>query len=470
MNRLFAIARNAFFETIRQPIYGVLIFLTFLVLVLDVPLSGWTMGAGQAEYKKTDQQMLVNLGLSTLLVSGLLVSAFSAAGVLSREIEDRTVLTVVSKPVPRAVLVLGKYVGVAAALAVAYYLCSLAFLMTVRHGVMPTVSDKLDLPVIVLGSSALVAAILAGLFCNYFFSWNFASASVAAGAILLGAAMAVIAVVGKGWQIVSFGQDISLELLKAMLVGLFCVLVFAAVAIAASTRLGWFLTLLVCFGFFLAGSMSQFLFQRWAAQSPLARAAYRVWPNFSFFYTMDALMQERPIPLTYVGLTGGYALCQILAILALGMALFQRRELESVTGGAPLGVSILAGLGRAAGLVCAFAGLVVFSGFQGLASVAYGLGLVGLGVVWWYFWGWFGRGLKWTYYLALVVTAAAVLGGVAAVVRSLLRPDARPPLSLAGIALTAGAACLLILLLPVTRHHFSILPRSQRVHGATASR
>ena len=142
MTRLLAIARNAFVETIRQPIFGVLILLTFLVLVLDVPLSSWTMGRGQAEYRSTDQQMLLSLGLSQLLISGLWISAFSAAGVLSREIEDRTVLTVVSKPVPRAVLVLGKYVGVAAALIAAYYLCSLAFLMTVRHGVMPTASDK----------------------------------------------------------------------------------------------------------------------------------------------------------------------------------------------------------------------------------------------------------------------------------------------------------------------------------------
>ena len=107
MTGLLAIARNAFVEMVRQPIYGVLIFLTFVVLVLDLPLSSWTMGDELAQYQRTDQKMLVNMGLSTLLLSGLFVSAFGAAGVVSREIRDRTILTVVAKPVPRAVVVLG---------------------------------------------------------------------------------------------------------------------------------------------------------------------------------------------------------------------------------------------------------------------------------------------------------------------------------------------------------------------------
>jgi hypothetical protein len=42
--RLLAIAKNAFVETIRQPIFLVLILSTFLVLVMDLPLAGWTLG------------------------------------------------------------------------------------------------------------------------------------------------------------------------------------------------------------------------------------------------------------------------------------------------------------------------------------------------------------------------------------------------------------------------------------------
>ena len=51
MIRLLAISRNAFVEAIRQPVYGVLILVTFMVLVLDLPLSTYTMGTGVADYQ-----------------------------------------------------------------------------------------------------------------------------------------------------------------------------------------------------------------------------------------------------------------------------------------------------------------------------------------------------------------------------------------------------------------------------------
>ena len=457
MIRLLTIARNAFVETVRQPIFGVLILLTFVTLVLDVPLSAWTMGEGKAEYKKTDQQLLVNLGLSSLLLSGLFISAFGAAGVLSREIEDRTVLTVISKPVRRAVLVVGKYLGISAALVVAYYLCALVFLMTVRHGVKPAVSDPLDMPVIVLGFSSLAATLLAALFCNYFFGWNFISASVATGAVLLSSAMGVIAFVGKGWTIVSFGKDIPPSLLLGLAMGLLCVLVFAALAIAASTRLGWFLTLMVCLGFFIVGAISRFLFHRWAAGNLAARAAYMAWPNFSFFFAMDALMQDRRIPPAHVALVAAYAGCQIVAILAVGMALFQRRELEAVGGGAPLGVSILAGLVRAAAVVGAFVGLVLLADLGGWVRSLTGLAVAAGGVLLWFYGGCLGRGLKWAYYLMLTASAVGLLGSAAvALLDALGRRLASPTIALP--ALGASAVALTVLLLPVSRHHFGFVP------------
>ena len=76
MTQLLAIARNAFVEAVRQPVFGVIILLTLAFLVLIVPLSSWTMGGVVAAYKETDQQLLVNLAMSTLLISGLITSSF----------------------------------------------------------------------------------------------------------------------------------------------------------------------------------------------------------------------------------------------------------------------------------------------------------------------------------------------------------------------------------------------------------
>ena len=134
MIKFLSICQNTFVQTIRQPIFGVLLLVTFLILVMAVPLTNWAMST---DYHTSNQKMLESLGLSTLLVMGLLAAAFSAPGVLSREIEDRTALTVISKPVARATFVLAKFFGVAAAILLFYYISALAYLMTLRHGVMP---------------------------------------------------------------------------------------------------------------------------------------------------------------------------------------------------------------------------------------------------------------------------------------------------------------------------------------------
>ena len=464
MTGLIAIARNAFVETVRQGVYAVLIFLTLAVLVLDVPLSSWTMGQEQAQYKKTDQQLLVNLGLSTLLLSGLFVSAFGAAGVVSREIRDRTILTVVSKPLSRALVVAGKFLGVAAAVAVAYWLCSVAFLMTVRHGVVSSVTDPYDFPVIVLGCSSLAAAILAAVFCNYFLGWHFVASAVGFAGILMTAAMATIAWVGKGWEIVPFGQGIPAALPAAMLLMLFSNLVFAAVAVAASTRLRAGATLLACIGFFLIGIWGYDFFDPLGSASPAAGAVRQAWPELKFFYALEALVQEKSISASYVALAGAYALCLIVAILSVGMAMFQRRELEDVSSGSPLGVSILAVLGRTASVVGAVAAAVVLLRLESAASVLGGLAWLVGAVVGWVFWGRFARGAKWAYCLLGTCAVAAVGLSVARLAGAGLPAAVGQTATVA--AGVAAVLVLLILSLAKTRYHFGLVRKQTKPRRA----
>ena len=113
VQRFLALANNTFVETVRQPIYAVLLLATAAMLVLNVSLAGFTL--------EDDDKLLLDLGLSTLMLSGLFLSAFSATGVLTREIENKTVLTVISKPVGRPLFILGKFAGLLAALLLAFY-------------------------------------------------------------------------------------------------------------------------------------------------------------------------------------------------------------------------------------------------------------------------------------------------------------------------------------------------------------
>ncbi len=462
MMRLLAIARNAFTETIRQPIYGVLVLITFAVLVLEVPLATWTMGTGNADYEVTDQQLMVSMGLSTLLVSGLFIAAFSAAGVLSREIEERTVLTVVSKPVSRPTIIAGKYLGVAGALGLAFYLGSLVLAMTVRHKVMVAADDPYDMPVLVIGCGTFGLSIACALFCNYFFGWHFTSSTVGFSAVFMGIGMAVIAFVGKGWTIVPFGTDIPTDLLVAMLLEFFCVLVFAAVAVAASTRLGQLMTLLVCLSFFFAGSLIEYILRGLPAGHPVTTVLYLLLPNLTFFYVIDALANGKHISGLYVLYSAGYMLCYVVAILGIGMAMFQKRELEA-SGGAstlPSLVNLLAWGGRVLAIVLAICamlvsmGLKIFGPFSTGVYVAVGIGLALVAVGGWVYWGVFARGAKWAYWTTLA-------GGIA--VFGVALADLILPASLTYLSnewltalLAASAPTVVILLLPKTRGHFGL--------------
>jgi hypothetical protein len=461
MIKFWSISRNAFVQTVRQPIFTIVIVATFGMLVMATPLSGWTMGASGGDYAKTDQKFLENVGLSTLLVSGLLVAAFSAAGVLSREIEDKTALTVLSKPVSKSVFILGKFLGVALAVALAYYLCALVYLMTVRHGVMPTASDKPDMPVIVMGFAAVILAMLVSLAGNYLFGWQFTSAFVASCAVLLTIAMALISFIGEHWTVVPFGEGIRPQLPAGIALMFMAVLVFVATAVAASTRLGMLMTLLVCIAMFVLGSMHAYLFGLLGRDIAAVRVLGWAAPNLAYFYPLDALAADAAIPVRYVLWAGGYCLLYCGALLSLGIALFQVRELDAGEGGSslPAGVSILAWLGRVIAVCMAIVALVLLTTWNGQDWFwLIGPGILLLPAAWlqWWLWGAFARGAKVTYILVCVGVLAylmrniALLAGIESA-RVLSRGES--PLRLVLLtALTAIVALLLVL--PKTLRHF----------------
>jgi ABC-2 type transport system permease protein len=318
-SKLYAVARNCFTETIRQPIYGVILATTLGLLVLNVRLSAYTLD--------DDNKLLKDLGLSTMLMSGLFLAAFSAAGVLTREIENKTVLTVISKPISRPTFLLGKFFGLAGALAVANYLAALVFLLAVRHKVMERSAQHLDMPVIIFGVTAAAAAILMAAWANYFYGKNFSSTSIYLGVPLMTFAVFLVCLINKEWQIQSFGKDfLDGQILAAIALVFLAVLVLTAIAVAASTRLSQVMTLAVCTGFLLVGLVSDYMFGLHADDSIAARLAYWLAPNIGFLWVTDAITQGNPIPFSYVGLASLYALAYTAAAIAIGIALFERRE------------------------------------------------------------------------------------------------------------------------------------------------
>src|SRR6185369_623676 len=97
--QLLTIARNTFTESVRQPIYAILLVVAGLALLFCQQIAQYTFD--------DDTKLMLEMGLSCVFLVGAVQAALTASAVLSSEIENRTALTVVSNPIPRPVFVLG---------------------------------------------------------------------------------------------------------------------------------------------------------------------------------------------------------------------------------------------------------------------------------------------------------------------------------------------------------------------------
>ncbi|MEE9294750.1 MAG: hypothetical protein V3W34_07300 [Phycisphaerae bacterium] len=317
---LLSIAGNAFVETIRQPIYGVLLAVTILLLVMNIFLAGYTL--------EDDNKLLMDVGLSTILLSGLFLAAFSATGVLTREIENKTVMTIISKPVSRPVFLVGKYFGLMSAQAVAFYISFLIFILCMHHRVLMYSTDPFDWPAIILGGGSLMLGIFLAAAANYFYGREFSSTAIALVLPLLTVGTLLTALFDREWNAAEFTKAFAGgQLIIAAFLILLAIMVITAVALAASTRMGQVMTLMMCVMVLIAGFLSDWVLGRQREDSLLAAVLYRIIPNINFFWVVDAVTASIDIPANYVLYTTAYALLFVVAILLIGIALFQRREI-----------------------------------------------------------------------------------------------------------------------------------------------
>jgi ABC-type transport system involved in multi-copper enzyme maturation permease subunit len=103
MKQIFWISLNTVREHLRDKLFYNLAFFALLLIVSAAILSRLTIG----DY----QRVLIDVGLASINIIGVMIAVFLGVGLLSRELEKRTLYLVLSKPVPRSHLVLGKYFG-----------------------------------------------------------------------------------------------------------------------------------------------------------------------------------------------------------------------------------------------------------------------------------------------------------------------------------------------------------------------
>ncbi len=107
---ILVIAFNTFRENLRDRILYNLLFFALLLIGVSVLLGDLTI----AEQKK----IVTDMGLGTINLVGVIIAVFVGIGLVSKEIERRTVYTIMARPISRPQFILGKYLGLALTLAV----------------------------------------------------------------------------------------------------------------------------------------------------------------------------------------------------------------------------------------------------------------------------------------------------------------------------------------------------------------
>jgi ABC-type transport system involved in multi-copper enzyme maturation permease subunit len=107
---MIAIARNTFREAVRDRVlYNLVIF---VLLLTAAAIFIGELSGGQ------ERKIIVDLGLSAMLLFGAFIAIFVGVGLVYKEIERRTIYAVFSKPVERGEFLVGKYLGLSLTLLV----------------------------------------------------------------------------------------------------------------------------------------------------------------------------------------------------------------------------------------------------------------------------------------------------------------------------------------------------------------
>jgi ABC-type transport system involved in multi-copper enzyme maturation permease subunit len=97
-------------------------FFVITLIVLSVFVADWSVFARV--------QVMQDFGLATMSIAGLLLAVFIGVGLLGREVSQKTVYHVVTKPVSRATFVCGKFFGLFVTLVMTFAVMSVFFLLT----------------------------------------------------------------------------------------------------------------------------------------------------------------------------------------------------------------------------------------------------------------------------------------------------------------------------------------------------
>lgn len=316
MLNFFHVVRNTFRESLREPIF-------FLLLCTALALIGIFPSLSLFVFRE-QIKLVIDSSMATTMVFGLLAAVLCVSHTVSREMRNGTVLLLLSKPVPRWHFILAKIVGITLALSVFVFICNIASLISLRIA-----KDQFSLDFLTLYTyyGVMFLASFIGAVKNYYAGKCFPSASIGAMCFLFPVYTVIMYFVPVEGELVSPRY----EVLPALLLIFFAVWVMGAITVTLGTRFNTVVNLTVCTAFFLLGLVSDYFFGRYPGSDMFFSIIYALLPNWQFFWMADALANKRNIPLEYILWAGVYVLFYMSLCSMIAIALFKDKEITEST-------------------------------------------------------------------------------------------------------------------------------------------
>ena len=123
MRNIFSIAKNTFFESIRDRIlYGILAF--SIIFIFGTVLLG-SLSLGE------DLKIIKDFGLAGIYIFSIITTIFLGTSMIYKEIEKKTIYILFSKPVTLSEIIIGKFFGLFAAVTLNTILMSIPYFIII---------------------------------------------------------------------------------------------------------------------------------------------------------------------------------------------------------------------------------------------------------------------------------------------------------------------------------------------------
>lgn len=265
-----AIALATSKEAIAHPIYLLALFGGACALVLYIYIPYNTFGE--------DVKMLKDSGMTTIMVLAIIVGLWTASVSVADEIEGRTALTLLSKPISRRQFVIGKFFGIVWPLLLMFVLLGIVLMITVSYKVVYDARESSNPE--------------------------------------------------PNWQLCNKEM---IGIVPGLVLAFMETVVLTAISVAISTRLPMLPNLMICGAIYVLGHLGPLIVQSSAGQLEfvafIGRMIALVLPVLDHFNIQAAVAGGVPVPMVYLGWALLYCILYSTVAMLLALILFEDRDL-----------------------------------------------------------------------------------------------------------------------------------------------